>query len=59
MLENTEVAMKKDKPEKLATQGTQGTGKINVREYRRRNTKKDNPKKLATQGTKDTGQINV
>ena len=40
MLENTEGAMKKDNPGKLATHGTQGTGQINVREYQRRNTKK-------------------
>ena len=35
-------------PEKLATLGTQVTGQINVREYRRGNAKKDNPEKLAT-----------
>ena len=34
MLENTEGVMKKDNPEKLATQGTQDTRQINVREYR-------------------------
>ena len=39
MLENTEGVMKKDNPEKLATLGTQDTGKINVREYRRGNKK--------------------
>jgi hypothetical protein len=39
MLENTEGVMKKDNPEKLATLGTQDTGQINVREYRRGNTK--------------------
>jgi hypothetical protein len=39
MLENTEGAMKKDNQEKLATLGTQGTGQINVREYRRGNEK--------------------
>ena len=39
MLENTEVAMKKDNLEKLATLGTQDTGQMNVREYRRGNTK--------------------
>ena len=33
MLENTEGAIKKGNPEKLATQGTQETGQINVREY--------------------------
>ena len=38
-LENTEGTMKKDNPEKLATQGTQNTGQINVREYRRDNKK--------------------
>ena len=37
MLENTDGAIKKDNPEKLATQGTQNTGKTNVREYRRAN----------------------
>ena len=57
MLENTEGAIKKDNPEKLATQGTSDTEQINVREYRRGN-KKDNPEKLATQGTQDTRQIN-
>ena len=35
MLENTVGVMKKDNPEKLATLGTQDTGQINVREYRR------------------------
>ena len=39
MLENTDGVMKKDNPEKLATLGTQDTGQINVREYRRVNTK--------------------
>ena len=39
MLENTEGIMKKDNPEKLATLGTQDTGQINVREYRRGNEK--------------------
>ena len=58
MLENTQVTIKKDNPEKLATQGTQDTGQINVREYRR-GKNKDNPQKLATQGTQVTGQINV
>ena len=47
MLENTEGVMKKDNPEKLATLGTQDTGQINVREYRRGN-EKDNPEKLVT-----------
>ena len=32
--------MKKDNPEKLATQGTQDTGQINVIEYRRDNEKR-------------------
>jgi hypothetical protein len=45
--------------EKLATLGTQDTGQINIREYRRGNKKKDNPEKLATLGTQDTGQINA
>ena len=40
MLENTEGVKKKDNPEKLATLGTQDTGQINVREYRRGNKKK-------------------
>ena len=39
MFENTEGAIKKDNPEKLATQGIQDTGQINVREYRRGNKK--------------------
>ena len=39
MLENTQGVMKKDNPEKLATYGTQDTGQINVREYRRGNKK--------------------
>ena len=39
MLENTEGVMKKNNPEKLATLGTQDTGQINVREYRRGNEK--------------------
>ena len=34
MLVNTEGVMKKYNPEKLATQGTQDTEQINVREYR-------------------------
>ena len=59
MLENTEGAIKMNKPEKLATQDTQETGQINVREYRRGNEKKGNPEKLAIQGTQDTGQTNV
>jgi hypothetical protein len=37
MLENTEGVMQKDNREKLATVGTQDTGQINVREYRRGN----------------------
>ena len=40
MLENTEGVMKKDNPEKLATLGTQDTGQIHVREYRKGNEKK-------------------
>jgi hypothetical protein len=39
MLENTEGVMKKDNPEKLATEGTQDTGQIHVKEYRRGNKK--------------------
>ena len=35
MLENTEGTIKKNNSEKLATWGTQDTGQINVREYRR------------------------
>ena len=40
MLEKTEGVMKKDNPEKLATLGTQDTGQIHVREYRKGNEKK-------------------
>ena len=47
-----------DNPQKLATQDTQDTRQINVREYRRGN-KKNNPEKLATQDTQDTGKIHV
>ena len=50
--------MKTDNPEKLATQDTQETGQINVREYGMGN-QNENQKKLATQGTQDIGQINV
>ena len=57
MLENTDGAINKDNPEKLATQGIQDTGQINLREYRRGNIKKDNPE--TTLGGQDTGQINV
>ena len=57
MLENTDGAINKDNPEKLATQGTQDTGQINLREYRRGNKKKDNPD--PTLGGQDTGHINV
>ena len=39
MLENSEGATKKSNRENLATQGTQDTGQINVREYRRGNKK--------------------
>jgi hypothetical protein len=39
MLENTEGVIKKNNPDKLATLGTQDTGQINVREYRRGNKK--------------------
>jgi hypothetical protein len=39
MLENTEGAIQKDNQEKLATLGTQDTGQINDREYRRGNEK--------------------
>ena len=35
MLENTDGAIQKDNQENLATLGTQDTGQINVREYRR------------------------
>jgi hypothetical protein len=35
-------------PEKLASLGTQDTGQIHVREYRRGNNEKYNPEKLAT-----------
>ena len=37
MLENTEGAIKMNKPEKLATYYTQETGQINLREYQRGN----------------------
>jgi hypothetical protein len=40
MLENTEGAIKKGNPEKLATKGTQDTGQIHFREYRRGNKKR-------------------
>jgi hypothetical protein len=49
MLENTEGAMKKDNPDKLAALGTQDTGQINVREYRRGN------KKEQSRGTGNIG----
>ena len=39
MLDNTEQAMKKENPEKLATQGTEDAGHIHVREYPRGNEK--------------------
>ena len=39
MLENTDRQIKKDNPEKLEKYGTQDTGQINVREYRRGNEK--------------------
>jgi hypothetical protein len=39
MLEISEGVMKKNNPKKLATLGTQDTGQINVREYRRGNEK--------------------
>ena len=48
MLENTERAIKKGNREKLATQGTQDTGQINVREYRRGN---------KNEQTRETGNI--
>jgi hypothetical protein len=35
MLEKTEGVIKKNNPQKLAKLGTQDTGQINVREYRR------------------------
>jgi hypothetical protein len=57
MYENTEGAINRDNPEKLATYGTQDTRQINVREYRRGN-KKDNPEKLATKGTHDEEKHN-
>ena len=47
MLENTEGVIKKDNPEKLATQGAQETGQKHVREYPWGNKKKDNPEGLA------------
>ena len=57
MLENTERAMEKDNPDKLATQGSQDAGQINAKEYGRVNQK--NQEKLAAQGTQDTAQVNV
>jgi hypothetical protein len=39
MLENTEGAMKHDNPENVTTYGTQNTGQIKYREYRRGNKK--------------------
>ena len=49
MLENTEGVIKKNNPEKLATLGTQDTGKINVREYRRGNKKGQSETTLGAQ----------
>ena len=40
MSEDTEGVIKKDNPEKLATQDTQDIGQIHVREYRRGNKKR-------------------
>jgi hypothetical protein len=55
MLENTNGAINKDNPEKLATYGTQDTGILeNTEEVIK---KKDNPE--TNLGTQDTGQINV
>jgi hypothetical protein len=48
MLENTEGVIKKDNPEKLETLGTQDTGQIHVREYRRGNEKRQ---------SRETGKI--
>ena len=43
-----------DNLEKLATQVTQGAGRINVREYQKGQSKIiDNPEKLATYGTQN------
>ena len=53
MLENTEGAINKGNREKLATQGTQDTEQINVREYQRGN-EKGHSRELATQDTQDT-----
>ena len=39
MLENIKGAIKQDNPENVATQGTQNTGHIHDREYRRGNKK--------------------
>ena len=58
MFENTEGVMKKDNPEKVATQCTQDTGQIML-DNTEGVMKKDNPEKLATLGTQDTGKINV
>jgi hypothetical protein len=43
----------------VATLGTHDTGRINVRENRKRQSRMDNPEKVATLGTQDTGRINV
>ena len=53
MLENTEEAIKKDNPEKLAILGTQDTGQINVREYRRGNQKEKSRETGNIYGTQD------
>ena len=58
MLENTEWTIKKDNPEKLATQGTQNTGQINVREYRKDNGNMVNSEKLGKYATQDEEKQN-
>ena len=50
--------MKKDNPNKLATQVHKTQEKINVREYGRL-MKKENPEKLATLDIQETRHINV
>ena len=47
----------KDNPEELATQDTQKTRQINVREYGRGNEKGQSRKKLAKQDIQETRQI--